>query len=126
MSRKNKTIRIVQDEIEFKLIGLLSQVLPHELMLSLSALWQIDFKKFSSDIAEGFEASYGQMRLFLVANTFMPKIQVDYLLVILGKPSLDIQLDLLSELKKNDVILGAYELTISKKQLSFLLHHIGL
>ncbi len=124
MSRKSKTIRVAQNDTEFKVIGVLSQALPHELMLALSALWQVEFKKFSSGIAEGFKAKYGQTHLFLVANIFLPKIQVDYLIVIFGKFSLEI--NILSELKKQDEILGAYELSISKKQMSFLFHHLGL
>lgn len=126
MNRKSKAIRIAKDAIEIKVIGILSQVLPHELMLSLNSLWQIDFKKFSSEHVEGFEACHDHMRLFLVANTFLPEIQVDYLLVILGPPTPDIQLNKLSELKNNDVILGAYELNIPKKQYPILFQQLGL
>ncbi len=118
---KKKEVKINKELQNAVILGILSQKKPHELVQALNTLFQIEFNRTLLKGRELFQAKDEETHYYFLLGNDFPGSNSDYLLIMLSAKKELFDIQMFNTLKYNQLILGIYNLQLTKKQQKELL-----
>jgi hypothetical protein len=114
------------DSPKYIFIGLVTQKLPHEIILLMEELFQLKFTMMQKDDKEFFLAQENNVSYVLLTKSFIKDYDLDYIFIIIPLNDSFNDEEFVNKIKETKKLQGIYKLNVSKKVMKELIHNLNL
>jgi len=114
------------DSPKYIFIGLVTQKLPHEIILLMEELFQLKFTMMQRDNKEFFLAQENNVSYVLLSKSFIKAYDLDYIFIIMPLNDSFNDEEFVNKIKETKKLQGIYKLNVSKKVMKELIHNLNL